>query len=65
MKAIKAKVHDNKQGLVAVEHIELAYVVRNGNFWNVKMRLTSGYEVSSFDYTGRAEAEGVLAHLFD
>jgi len=64
MKTMKVLVDGHRQGVAAVHHIELAYVVHEADQWKVKMCLASGREVTSFSFDNRTQAEVALAHLF-
>ena len=64
MKTMKVLVDGHRQGVIAVHHIELAYVVHEADQWKLKMCLASGRDVTSFSFDSRMQAETALAHLF-
>lgn len=65
MRTMKVLLDGAKIGVASVAHIEVAWVIHEGNFWKVKLHLASGLEVTSISYTRRDDAEVVLRHLFD
>lgn len=64
MRTVKVLVDGHRQGVVPVHSIELAYVIHQGSYWQVKMHLSSGLNVTSFSYDDRAQAEAALRKLF-